>query len=100
MGAEIVEILADLAGNVVTNHRRGDGDGVGDALVIGSAVTLHHQSVEAKENRAIMIVGVQVGLEQVERGLGQSEAGFRSKRRGESAAEKVGDEASSAFRRL
>ena len=73
MGAEIVEILADLASDVVANHRCGDGDGVGDALVIGPAVTLHHQAIQSEKYRAIMIVGVEVGLEQIERGLGQRE---------------------------
>ena len=49
---------------------RGDADRVGDALGVGAAVALHHQAVEAEEDRAIMIVGIEVNLQQVERGLG------------------------------
>ncbi len=77
MGAEIIEILADLAGYVVADHRRGDADGVGDALVIGTAVAFHDQAVQPKEYRAIMIVGVEVDLEQVQRRLREREAGLR-----------------------
>ena len=77
--------------------RRGDRDRVGDALVIGAAVALHHQPVEAEEDRAIVIIGVEVGLEQVERGLRQGEAGLRAQRRGEGAAQQVGDEARGAL---
>ena len=69
MRAEIVEIVADLAGDVVADHRPGDGNRIGDALGVGAAMTLHHQPVEAKEDRASVVVGVEVGLEQVERGL-------------------------------
>ena len=56
MGAEIVEVLADLPGDVVADHARGDPDGVGDALGIRAAVALHDQAVEPEEDRAIVIV--------------------------------------------
>ena len=67
VGAEIVEIVADLPGDVVADHARGDADGVGDALRVRAAVALHDQAVEAEEDRAVMVVGVEMDLEQVER---------------------------------
>ena len=60
VGAEIVEIVADLAGDVVADHPRRDVDRVGDALGGGAAVALHDQAVEAEEDRAIVVVGVEV----------------------------------------
>jgi hypothetical protein len=65
MGAEIVEVLADPAGDIVSDHSRGDPDGVGHALGRRAPVALHDQSVEAEKDRAIMIVRVQMDLEQV-----------------------------------
>ena len=73
MGAEIVEIVADLPGDVVADHRRGDPDRIGDALVVGAAMALHDQPVQAQKHRAIVIIGVEVDLEQVERGPRQRE---------------------------
>ena len=67
MRAEIVEVLADLAGDIVADHPGGDADGIGDALGVGAAVALHDQAVEAEEDGAVMVVRVEVDLEHVER---------------------------------
>ena len=78
----------------------GDADRVGDALGLGAAMALHHQAVEAEEDRAIMVVGVEVDLEQVERRPRQREAGLGAKRALEGAAQQVGDEPRRALRGL
>ena len=78
MRAEIVEVVADLPGDVVADHARGDLDRVGNALRVRPAVTLHDKTVEAEENRAVVIVGVKVNLQEVERRGGESKARFRA----------------------
>ena len=37
-------------------------DRVGDALGVGAAMALHHQAVEAEEDRAVMVVGIEMDL--------------------------------------
>ena len=41
-------------------------DRVGDALGVRAAVALHDQAVEPEEDRAIVVVGVEVDLQEVE----------------------------------
>ena len=55
------------------------------------------QPVEAEEHRAIVVIGVEMDLEHVQRGLRQGEAGLRAERRGEGTAQQVGDEAGGAL---
>src|SRR5690242_19331234 len=100
MRAEVVEVVADLPGDVIADHARGDADRVGDALRIGASVALHDEAVEAKENRAVVVVGVEMNLQQVECRARQSEAGLGAKRALEGAAEQVSDEAGGALRGL
>ena len=59
-GAEIAEILGDPAGEIVAHQLGGDCDRVGDADFVGAAMALHDDAVEAEEDRAIMIVGVEM----------------------------------------
>ena len=60
-------------------------------------MALHDQAVEAEEDRAIVIVRIEMDLEQVERRPRQREAGLRPKRAREGAAQQVGDEARRAL---
>ena len=53
---DVGEILGDLAGQILAHHPRRDPDRVGDALVVGAAMALHDEAVEAEEDRAIMVV--------------------------------------------
>ena len=98
VGAEIVEVVADLPGDVVADHAaRRRRMALATPFGVGAAVALHHQAVEAEEDRAIVVVGVEVDLQQVERGPRQREAGLRPKRALEGAAQQVGDEARRAL---
>src|SRR3954453_12674366 len=96
VGAEIVEILADLSSDVVQDHSRRDSDRVGYTFRAGAAVTFDDQAVEAEEDSAVMVVGVEVDLQQIERRTRQSEAGLGAKRALEGAAQEIGDEAGRA----
>src|SRR5437764_12033646 len=92
MGAEVVEVVADLPSDVVAHYARGDANRVGDAFRVRAAVTLHDQAVEAKEDRAVVVIRIEMMLEQVERRAGQGKAGLRTQRALERAAKQVGDE--------
>src|SRR4030095_8261960 len=97
MRPEIVAIPTDLAGDVVADHPRRDADGVGDALGVGAAVAFYDQAVEAEKDRTIVIVGVEMDLQGVQRRLRQGKAGLRSQRAGKSAAQQIGDEPGGAL---
>ena len=64
---------------------------------VGVAVAFHDQAVQPEEHRAIVIIGVEVDFQHVQRGPRQSEAGLRPERAGEGAAKQVGDEARGAL---
>ena len=100
MGAEVVEVVGNLPDDVVADHAARDRNGVGDTLRIGAAVALHHQAVQAEEDRAVVVVGVEMNLKQVERWLRKREACLLPQRALERAAQQIGDEARSALRRL
>ena len=78
MGAEVVQIVADLPRDVVADHACRNVDRIGDALRVRSAVAFHHETIEAKEDRAIVVVRVEMNLEQVQRRLRQRESRLRA----------------------
>src|SRR3546814_1797219 len=65
---EIIEILNDPAGNILPHQRSGNTYCVGDADGVGPAVTFHHKSVQPQKHRAIMVVGVQMNPQHLQRG--------------------------------
>ncbi len=75
-------------------------DGIGNALVIGVAMTFHHDTVQAQKHRTIMVVGVQMMLEQMHGGLGNQEADLGPDGAGKGGAQQIGDETGRALRRL
>src|SRR4051812_33970918 len=100
MGGDIVEILNDLAGEVLAHHPRGDPDGVGDALVGGAAVAFHDEAVQSEEDGAIMVVRIEMVLEKLGGRARDEEADLRADGALEGAAKKVGDESGGALQRL
>src|SRR3546814_7164810 len=68
MRLEIIEILNDPAGNILPHQRSGNTYCVGDADGVGSAVAFHHKSVQPQKHRAIMVVGVQMNPQHLQRG--------------------------------
>ena len=63
-------------------------------------MALHDNAVEPEEDRAIVIVGIELNAQQVQRRLGKQEARLRSEAGGEGAAQQIGDEARRALHRL
>ena len=100
LGRDVGEILGDLAGQVLAHHPRRDPDRIGDALVGGAAMALHDQAVEAEEDRAIMVVRIEMVAQQFGRRARDQEADLRADRAGEGALQQVGDEARRALERL
>src|SRR3546814_4747872 len=68
MRLEMIEILNDPAGNILPHQRSGNTYCVGDADGVGSAVAFHHKSVQPQKHRAIMVVGVQMNPQHLQRG--------------------------------
>ena len=97
MGMAINAVKENIADAALSG---GNTDRIGDALGVGAPVALHHQPVEAEEDRAVVVVGVEVDLQQVKRRTRQREPRLRSERAGEGAAEEIGHEASGTFRGL
>ena len=60
-------------------------------------MAFHHQPVEPEKHRAIVIIGVEMDLQQVERRLRQREPGLRPQRALECPLEQIGDETRGAF---
>ena len=87
MAGDIVEIVDDLAGDVLADHPRCHPDRVGDALLGSAAVALHDEAVQAEEDRAIMVVGIEMVLEQLGGGARDEEADLRAHRALEGAAQ-------------
>ena len=69
---DVGEILGDLAGQVLAHHPRRHPDRIGDALVGGAAMALHDEAVEAEEDRAIMVVRIEMVAEQFGRRAARS----------------------------
>ena len=82
---DVGEILGDLAGQVLAHHPRRHPDRVGDALVGGAAMALHDEAVEAEEDRAIMVVRIEMVAQQLGRRPRDQEADLRADRAGEGA---------------
>ena len=82
---DVGEILGDLAGQVLAHHPRRDPDRIGDALVGGAAMALHDEAVEAEEDRAIMVVGIEMVAQQFGRRARDQEADLGADRAGEGA---------------
>ena len=89
MRAEIVEVVADLPRDVVAHHGCTDLDGVGDPLRVRAPVALHDETVEAEEDRTIVVVRIKMDLQKIERRLRKSEARFGTQRALERAAQQV-----------
>ena len=60
------EILSDPAGDVIAGDLVGDADRIGNPVGIGTAMAFHHEAVEPEENRAIVIIGVEMVAQQLE----------------------------------
>ncbi|PAV68946.1 hypothetical protein WR25_16046 [Diploscapter pachys] len=90
---EIAEVVGDAAREVGAHHLGGIADRGGDAAFVGAAVALHDDAVEAQEDRAIVIVGIEVVAQQLGRRTRDQEADLRADRAAERALEQIGDEA-------
>ena len=81
--AELGEVGGDALGQVFLEQPRGDRDRIGDARGGGAAVAFHHHAVEPEEDRAVVVVGIEMVLQQLGRRARDQEAELRAQRAGE-----------------
>src|SRR3546814_19450549 len=91
--SDLGKILSHLTRDILFDQFGTQMDGIGDALRVGAAVALEHDAVEAEEHRAVVIVRIEMVAQQFGRRARDQETDLRARRRGEGAAQQVGDEA-------
>src|SRR3546814_5155955 len=66
-GTQSLEVVRYMMDDVVVHHVGGHLDGAGETLRVGAAVALHHEAVEAHEDAAIVLVGIEPRLQRLDR---------------------------------